>query len=172
MSRFYAPNSDFCVTQKYRSWLRFYSEFLRKKLAVEVSDCHVYQSYSNDRHGKSFMAIILTVLDACECDLSGGWPEGWGDRVYKNINRVKPTHIQRQAKTFEITCRFENCNLSGFIYHFDALFVTVKGKENDNDIDSDNDKLNRRHGWPRLLHSDKRPSTSCVFTLWRGPGRR
>ena len=24
-------------TQKYRSWLRFYSEFLRKKLAVEVS---------------------------------------------------------------------------------------------------------------------------------------
>jgi len=25
-------------TQKYRSWLRFYSEFLRKKLAVEASD--------------------------------------------------------------------------------------------------------------------------------------
>ena len=25
-------------TQKYRSWLRFYSEFLRKKLAAEVSD--------------------------------------------------------------------------------------------------------------------------------------
>ena len=27
-------------TQKYRSWLRFYSEFLRKKLAVEVSDSY------------------------------------------------------------------------------------------------------------------------------------
>ena len=27
-------------TQKYRSWLRFYSEFLRKKLAVEASDHH------------------------------------------------------------------------------------------------------------------------------------
>ena len=31
-------------TQKYRSWLRFYSEFLRKKLAVEVSD------YRSDYH--------------------------------------------------------------------------------------------------------------------------
>ena len=28
-------------TQKYRSWLRFYSEFLRKNLAVEVSGRHV-----------------------------------------------------------------------------------------------------------------------------------
>ena len=30
-------------TQKYRSWLRFYSEFLRKKLAVEVSGCSPQQ---------------------------------------------------------------------------------------------------------------------------------
>ena len=29
-------------TQKYRSWLRFYSEFLRKKLAVEVSGSYFW----------------------------------------------------------------------------------------------------------------------------------
>jgi len=34
-------------TQKYRSWLRFYSEFLRKKLAVEVSNLGLKRNKHN-----------------------------------------------------------------------------------------------------------------------------
>ena len=48
-------------TQKYRSWLRFYSEFLRKKLAVEVS---VGESLS-DIFG-IFRDILRTLKGTCQ----------------------------------------------------------------------------------------------------------
>ena len=123
--------------------------------------CHVYyQSYSNDRHGKSFTAIILAVLDAC--DLSDSWSEGWGDKV--NQREDKHIHSCTHTKTSKIAYRFKNCYLKSFIHHFDDYFVTEKQKE----IEKDNGKLNKRHGWIRLLHSDKRPCTSCLFALWTG----
>ena len=56
--KFEAENKFFCTwkvfTQKYRSWHRFYSEFLRKKMAVEVSELASRQGISPQYHKRSF----------------------------------------------------------------------------------------------------------------------
>ena len=84
-------------------------------LAVQDdSNCHVhYQSYSNDRHGKNFIAIILAVLD--ECDLSDLWSEGWGDRVDK--------HVQHSLTECDISSR--DFSVSGVFFIFFRVSVSV-----------------------------------------------
>ena len=46
-------------TQKYRSWLRFYPEFLRKKLAVEVSGVGAIWEFLLRPSGQIFLPISL-----------------------------------------------------------------------------------------------------------------
>ena len=50
-------------TRKYRSWLRFYSEFLRKNLAAEVSDLSFFKSrnvYPQDMFGEESVPKIFS----------------------------------------------------------------------------------------------------------------
>ena len=85
-------------TQKYRSWLRFYSEFLRKKLAVEVSDAEALSWLT----AAGAVSAIATVGE--REGGSRGWkqsPDGWGQQGKEESSSL-PLLLPRNTKETEL----------------------------------------------------------------------